>query len=591
MSAPSPAAQNPNHTVVLLDLSGDEKAAISWAHSAFPGAEIQRIHKQDLKWASKAGALRVIRDLKPRCFAVFSGDLRLQSARVAISLVGAVAGARTVALGDRRGRTSIRSRHRILLLDAPKLALELAAGLLVLIPFMWGASLVLRWLGPILKTARSSQDHWRPGSQANKETRSSDSKPKSVLYLRAAPGAAGPASAQAGGMTTHVAGFASGALSLGHHLKFVSSGAIDVPDNNAKVEIAPPSENFNATRTLFELSSSVLFTLKAFSIAGTRWGGFGAFDFIYQRYNRFNCAGAILSIASGLPLLLEFNGSEVWVAKHWDPIGQIGLLAHIEQFNLEFADLIFVVSEADKRKLSASGLDVSKVVVNPNGVDTEKFRPGCGGDEVRRNLGLDNKIVIGFLGTFGPWHGASVLAQAAALLAHKANYHFLFIGDGDHRPEAEAIINQAGGSRLATFTGRIPHQQAAAFLDACDILSSPHVETPDKTEFFGSPTKLFEYLAMGKPVISSRLGQMASIIEDGVNGLLVPPGDARALADAIDILASDEPLRRALGERARETVVRHFTWRQNAARVFDAFEERVAERGAEPAPLEKKIIQ
>ncbi|HEY6332469.1 MAG TPA: glycosyltransferase, partial [Blastocatellia bacterium] len=172
---------------------------------------------------------------------------------------------------------------------------------------------------------------------------------------------------------------------------------------------------------------------------------------------------------------------------------------------------------------------------------------------------------------------------AAVLLVDHDQFHFLFIGDGDQRPAAEAIIESGGASGVTTFLGRVPHDQAPSYLDACDILVSPHVKMPDGSEFFGSPTKLFEYLAMAKPVIGSRLGQIGSLIVDGYNGLLIPAGDSRALAEAIDRLAGDQSLRSELGEHARETVASNYTWRHNAARVFNAFEQRIGEQDRPPA--------
>jgi glycosyltransferase involved in cell wall biosynthesis len=99
---------------------------------------------------------------------------------------------------------------------------------------------------------------------------------------------------------------------------------------------------------------------------------------------------------------------------------------------------------------------------------------------------------------------------------------------------------------------------------------SPHVAAKDGSEFFGSPTKLFEYLAMARPVVASRLGQIADVIVDGENGLLVEPNDAQALARAIERLADDTSMRGRMGAQARRTVIDRFTWQQNAARVFDS---------------------
>jgi glycosyltransferase involved in cell wall biosynthesis len=161
-----------------------------------------------------------------------------------------------------------------------------------------------------------------------------------------------------------------------------------------------------------------------------------------------------------------------------------------------------------------------------------------------------------------------VLAEAARVLAAKPGIHFLFIGDGDQRALTESIVESSQVS--ATFAGRISHDKVASYLDACDILVSPHVPSADGSEFFGSPTKLFEYMAMGKGVVASRLGQIAEVITDGENGLLVEPGDAIELARAIEKLAGDFELREQLGAAARGTAIKRYTWRHNAARVFDA---------------------
>lgn len=366
-------------------------------------------------------------------------------------------------------------------------------------------------------------------------------------------------------MFTHVAGFTGGARSLGHRLKFLVSGEpegeVAQPDNwQFRIK---PSAGLSATRALFELWNNLLFT--AGSLRWLRSEAGQGCDFIYQRYSRFNWTGVVLSVFTGLPLALEFNGSEVWVSQSWDPVGQLALLKRFERLNQRAADFIFTVSEVERRNVMAAGVAASKVFANPNGVDTDTFRPDCGGREIRRQLGIDDSLVIGFLGTFGPWHGAPVLAEAAGKV--KAPCHFLFIGDGDERAASEARFT--GGETSATFTGRIAHEKVAAYLDACDILVSPHVPATDGSEFFGSPTKLFEYLAMAKPVVASRLGQIADVIIDGENGLLVEPGEVNELALALERLANDEALRRRLGAAARNTVLVRFTWRDNAARVFD----------------------
>jgi len=527
---------------------------MKWAVARLPETDIRPLNKADLKWASKREALSRVRSLAPDTFCVFASDLRMQSGRGALMLFAIFAGAHRVMMGDAGGRGMSRSRPGVLLLEAPRFALELLAGYGLIVPLSWlltealGLSLAFR--GPV-RASRITRGGLDPGQK----------RLLSALYVRATL-----TSAAEGGMWTHAAGFASGAASLGHRLTFLVSGG--QRDDGETVAITP-SRLFSATKALFELWNNLVFTVKSVLLLARGEARATEIDFIYQRYSRFNWTGVLLSAVTGLPLSLEFNGSEDWISRQWDPIGLLWLLRRVERLNLRAADLIFVVSEVERRNLIGAGLSPAKIIVNPNGVDTDRFRPDCGGREIRRTLGIEDQTVVGFVGTFGPWHGAPVLAEAASRINDPTSRcHFVFIGAGEQRALSESIIESAAVS--ATFTGSISHEKVPAYLDACDILASPHVHSTDGSEFFGSPTKLFEYLAMGKGIVASRLGQVAEVIIDGENGLLLEPGDADGLARAIERLAGDGELRVRLGAAARKTAIERYTWRHNAGRVFDA---------------------
>lgn len=552
MNPPRSHKTRQRQRVLLLDLSGNTNASAEWAAAQFDEADIIAINKADLKWTSRRQALGGARAFAPQVFSVFTIDLRTQSRLAALMLFAVLAGARRVVIGDGEGNIICRSRLGVLLLEAPRFVFELVFGYLCVIPVSWlltevlGITLSLR---PVVKASRN-----KPRAELWMGT----------LYVRATLG-----STAAGGMTTHVAGFSSGAAALGQRLTFIESGSRRRRDSG--ISIAPAS-TFGATKALFELWNNLVFTAKSLaslaSLTARATDKQCSYDFIYQRYSRFNWTGVALSIVTGIPLALEFNGSEVWVSRQWDPIDQLWLLTRFERLNLRAADLLFVVSKVERRNLIDAGVIPNKIMVNPNGVDTDRFRPDCGGREIRAALGVETKTVVGFVGTFGPWHGAPVLAEAARLVIPNTNCHFLFVGQGDQRAQTESIITSSQVS--ATFTGRVSHDDVPAYLDACDILVSPHVPAADGSEFFGSPTKLFEYLSMSKPVIASRLGQIADVIHDGENGLLIEPGDASALAGAIERLARDESFRGRLGTAGRQTVVERYTWRHNAARVFNA---------------------
>jgi glycosyltransferase involved in cell wall biosynthesis len=578
-------------TVLLLDLSGSPDTALAWAGQTLGADRIRSISKADLKWGSKLTAIKKLRLMKPEAFVVFCHELQTQSAVNGFQIFGALAGARTVILADHGGNIIRCSRYWALFAAPLVLGLQIALGYIVLAPLSWLFTFVLEALSPIVKDGLSTigthqhndpiASHGSPCTGGSESERSNlcppslavldppraPAQPRRGLYLRATPATA----AVAGGMATHVSGFAGGAAALGHHLEFVSSGPLQGIPPESQVHLIPLSATLSATRTLFELWNSFMFTVSAVRFYrqhrhDREW------DFIYQRYNRFNCAGVLLSTLSGLPLLLEYNGSEVWVGRNWDPIGMAPLLGRFERTNQRRADLITVVSSAEGRNLLALGVPAERIVVNPNGVDTGQFHPGCGGCELRSELGLASNIVVGFLGSFGPWHGTEVLARAATMLGPDSRCHFLFVGTGDLRARTESIFSEAHCSSMASFAGTIPHSSIPRYLDACDILVAPHLPMPDGSAYFGSPTKLFEYLAMARPVVASRLGQMAEILTDGENAILVEPGDPAALAAAIINLATDEPLRRRLGANARSLVMSKYTWRHNAARVFSALE-------------------
>ena len=540
---------------LLLDLSGNTDAARAWAARQFQ--TYQTVNKADLKWVSKRQAFAHIRRLAPQTLAFFTSDLTLQSARGAMMLFAALAGARHVVFGDNRGHLIERARWTVLAIEAPRLAIELVAGYLLVVPLSWLLTIVLALSLRFRKPVRHSRQ-----KPPRNHTTGDCSTSQTALYIRATL-----TSAREGGMATHVSGFASGARQLGHRLTFLVSSHSPNDEHAAGEQYnIPASATFSATRALFELWNNLVFTNQTLAWFRAADSTRPAVDFIYQRYSRFNWTGVVLSVLTGLPLALEFNGSEVWVSQRWDPVGQFQLLKKFESLALRAADLIFTVSEVERRNLMQAGVAGHRIIANPNGVDVDRFRPACGGETIRRALALEDKVLVGFLGTFGPWHGAPVLAAATKKLP--ASCHVLFVGDGDQRALTEEML--ATEKDRATFVGRIAHDEVARYLDACDILVAPHVASPDGSEFFGSPTKLFEYLAMQKPVVASRLGQIAEVIADGDNGLLVEPGDAEALARAIINLAANRDLCRRLGEAARRTVVERFTWTHNAARVFAA---------------------
>jgi glycosyltransferase involved in cell wall biosynthesis len=296
-------------------------------------------------------------------------------------------------------------------------------------------------------------------------------------------------------------------------------------------------------------------------------------DVIYQRHARFSLCGAVLATVSRRPLFLEYNASEEFTGKYWNKTPLTRQLARCERAVLSTASRIFVVSEVGRRELIGRGIPPERIVLNPNGVSPDRFASG-GGSAVRRDLGLSSEdVVVGFVGTFGPWHGAPLLARAFARLHRDLRLRLLFVGDGPELEQTREEIRISGRDGSARFVGRVRPSDIPRYLDACDMLVSPQVPLPDGIEFFGSPTKLFEYMAARKGIIASRLGQIGEVLEHGRTALLVEPGDEAELSAAISKLAQAPKLRAQLGAAARERARERHTWAASARRVVEAYDE------------------
>ena len=529
---------------LLLVLSGNAEPARAWLRNTYPEASVELLSRSELDPRDPFERLRVVRRLRPDIFVIVTERLVWQRGQNALLLFGVLAGARGVAIIDSSGVRLEESRSSILIRMPARFASEFAASTKAIVQSH-------RHLEKL-----ESQVANRPRTAV-----SSDSKDVRIAYLRSTPS---PGS-HAGGAATHINGFVNAAVDLGAKVDVISNDYIAGMDVTRIALVNP--EPIGTTRAAFDLRNNLIFSAGVWCALGL-----SPADLIYQRYGRFTWAGVQASLDTGAPLFLEYNGSEVWIGKHWDMSDMIPLLERFERLNIEAATRIFVVSEVERQNLLRANVPEEKIIVNSNGVDTETFRPGVGGDAARGELGIaEDETVAGFVGTFGPWHGVLALAQAIASMPNDTKLRFLLIGAGRFRDEVEQIIRDAGKERHVIFAGHVDHKKVPALLDACDILLSPHVPLEDGSDFFGSPTKLFEYMAMGKGIVASRLGQIGDVLVNEETALLVEPGNVSELTNGILRLVDSPELRKRLGAAARLAAIEHHTWKQNAQRVIDQY--------------------
>jgi glycosyltransferase involved in cell wall biosynthesis/ubiquinone/menaquinone biosynthesis C-methylase UbiE len=310
--------------------------------------------------------------------------------------------------------------------------------------------------------------------------------------------------------------------------------------------------------------------------------------YIYERLCLGNSAGALLSAEFGIPYILEYNGSEISMRRSFEGTGYLYESEYLEAEALAFeqATLISVVSAEIRTNLVARGVDPAKILVNPNGVDLDAYAPALPAkfEEIRRGLGLEPADrVVGFTGTFGGWHGIDVLSEAIPRICQKAPAaKFLLIGDGHFKGLVDRAVQSSGLESRVISTGRVAQSEGARLLKACDIYVSPHSTHMIDSKFFGSPTKLFEYMALGGGIVASDLEQIGQVLspaltpEEAAAGapvssqraVLCAPGDVGQFVRAVVALVERPELARALGLNARRAAADHYSWTRHVANLW-----------------------
>jgi glycosyltransferase involved in cell wall biosynthesis/ubiquinone/menaquinone biosynthesis C-methylase UbiE len=323
--------------------------------------------------------------------------------------------------------------------------------------------------------------------------------------------------------------------------------------------------------------------------------------FIYERICLGNYVGAQLSLDLRIPYIVEYNGSEISMMKSFDGsrYEHENLYLKAEQAAFRQATLISVVSDAVRDSLLERGVEAGKVLVNPNGADLDAYRPASGEERkaIRAEFGWDDSHqVVGFTGTFGGWHGIDVLAAAIPqICAERPTVRFLLIGDGNFRSLVNDAVKAHGLESVVISVGRVPQSEGARLLRACDIYVSPHNAHMVDSRFFGSPTKIFEYMAMAGGIVATRLEQIGEVLSPALTpaqaadpavrvgderSVLCTPGSVDEFVQSVIALVDRPELGRALGRHAREAVRQHYSWERHVARLWERLNAMASTAGA-----------
>jgi glycosyltransferase involved in cell wall biosynthesis len=399
-----------------------------------------------------------------------------------------------------------------------------------------------------------------------------------ILYVCADPSIT-PGS-RGGGFTTHMGEIIRSLRKLGHEVTVLET-TTEAAQESRETAAVRSRRRRALPRAIRVLGRDVLYCLhnlgfysKVNSVLRER----PDFDFVYERYCIYQSATSRAARKRGVPLILEFNAS-IDETKLTDGLGLRPLAAMVEKAVTGSADAVLTVSGVLRDELVRRGLPGEKIHVMHNAVNLDRFSPSISGDQVRQKFGFSRShVVVGFVGGFSVWHGAHLLLEAAPLaLAKNLNIRFLMVGgrEGNQRFENfKKTAERTNLSEVFRFSGEVPSERVPEHIAAMDICIIPWA-----TEY-GSPTKTFEYMGMGKALVAPRVKALKEVLEHEESALLVDTGNVEQMARALITLASDGLMRETLGRNARKLVEEKYNWDRNAATTVEIARQMVEARKA-----------
>jgi len=234
--------------------------------------------------------------------------------------------------------------------------------------------------------------------------------------------------------------------------------------------------------------------------------------------------------------------------------------------DLQQADALVGDGWAAEHLPARIGLPIARV---PKGVDAERFTPD--GPSLREDLHLERRKVVVSVARLVPIKNVRLLVEAIAIVRERVpNVHLLIVGDGPERTSVRALVGELGLVDCVTFTGQLPHRDTPPCYRTADVFAL-------SSDFDNSPNAVLEAMASGLPVVATDGGGVREFVGVG-GGLLVPPGDAAALAKALERYLTDASWARAVGAHNRRTASAEFSWPASARQLLAVYERVVAAR-------------
>jgi len=376
----------------------------------------------------------------------------------------------------------------------------------------------------------------------------------------------------AGGFATYYISVSNAFKKLGHEVIFVASGEMTLDKSIKFYNLRHNNllRNFPEILNLTYNIKAAKFVANLIDIEKP--------DLVYLQNHDFQILSYLVKKKYDIPFLMHVDGIGSWVKQNWGSLYLRRIITLAERIQYHFSDAIGTPSQEIKDNLLNYGVE-DKITVLQSSVDPDFFTPEKDGTYIREKFGLNDNFVCGFAGTFGNWHGVDTIAESINYIVEQIpNAKVFLIGDGPLRPEIERIIDANNSRENVIITGMIEFAEMPNYMAACDVLLTPCKNNDDNSAFFNSPLKLYEYMAMEKPIVASFIGQQAEVIEDKVNGVAIKANDVEDLVRGIKFVYDNPELSIKMSKQARKDAIEKYSWEIHVKKIIKIYEDIMAKK-------------
>ncbi len=295
------------------------------------------------------------------------------------------------------------------------------------------------------------------------------------------------------------------------------------------------------------------------------------YDIIHTHNSKAGFTGRLAAKLAGVPIIVHtIHGFSF---HDFEKPQRQKLFIFLEKFAAHFADKLITVSEPLKNWGLRLGIGrLAQYITIYDGIEIEKFKADFDLEKKRMEFGIKpGELVVGIVSKL--WEGKGledILKASQNVVSVVPNVKFMFVGEGHLRKKLENMNQELGLSAYVIFTGfRTDIPQINAIFDLAVLASL----------FEGLGRVLLEAMVLGKPVIATRVGGIVDVVDDGKNGILIPPGDHVALTTALITLLQDRQLRVKMGEAAKRKIDEKFSAQTMVKRIEDLYDELISKKG------------